>query len=252
MRVKPNVTSWRGISLNNIITVCKNLTTSGNSLENTNSIDSHMMKNTEWGAVAYLSRSIYGKNDEVWNNPFYNNTTNYSPITGLCGKETESKDLITTELSKTCEYNEINGGNASTTGNVYGVYDMAGGAWEYVAGILSSYKSNSNNYNSTTYPDKYFDWYNGDSSDKNTNYNANTNKYGDAVYETSHSGDSDGGSWDSSYSKFPNSSGPVFVRGGRAYNGKPADVFAFDFYADGSNGANTYTYYSFRPVIINL
>ena len=55
-------------------------------------LDSHMIKNTEWGAVAYLSSSKYGKTDSsgnrvrVYNNPYYNNTTNYSPITGLAGK----------------------------------------------------------------------------------------------------------------------------------------------------------------------
>ena len=71
IRVRPNVTSWRNITVGNIFTVCRNLTTTGNSLENTNNIDSHMMRNTEWGAVAYLSRSVYGKNGEVWNNPYH-------------------------------------------------------------------------------------------------------------------------------------------------------------------------------------
>ena len=133
VRVIPNVTSWRGITVNNIFTVCRNLTQTGNSLENTTNLNSHMMKNIEWGACVYLSRSVYGKNGEVWNNPYYNNTTNYSPITGLCGNETNGKDNSTTNMRNTVKYNEIGGGNASTTGNVYGIYDMAGGAWEYVA-----------------------------------------------------------------------------------------------------------------------
>ena len=249
VRVKPNVTSWRNITVGNIFTVCRNLTTSENSLEGTTGINSHMMKNTEWGAVAYLSMSVYGKNGEVWNNPYYNNTTNYSPITGLCSNETDGKDKGMTDITKTCKYNEAGGGNASTTGNVYGVYDMAGGTWEYVAGILSSYKSNSSNYNFTnsgTYPNKYFDWYAGNSSDRNTNYNANTNKYGDAVYETSSSGGSDTGSWGSSDSYFPDSSNPVFVRGGRAYFGSNAGVFAFSYNAGEAN-----TIFSFRPVVLS-
>ena len=29
----------------------------------------HMMKNIEWGAVAYLSHSQYGKEGEIWINP---------------------------------------------------------------------------------------------------------------------------------------------------------------------------------------
>lgn len=172
VRVKPNVTSWRGMTVGNMFTVCQALTTTGNSLEGTTNIDSHMIKNTEWGAVAYLSRSIYGKNGPVWNNPYYNNTSNYSSITGLCGGTQDAKQTNFTNIYK---YNEIGGENASTTGNVYGIYDMAGGADEYVAGILSSKKSNGNYYDFSSINPKYYDSYDG--------YNAK--KYGDAIYETS-------------------------------------------------------------------
>lgn len=238
LRVKPNVTSWRGITVNNIFTVCRNLTISGNSLENTSNLNSHMMKNTEWGAIAYLSMSVYGKNGEVWNNPYYNNTTNNSPITGLCGNASNGKDNETTDINKTYKYNENDGGNASTTGNVYGVYDMAGGAWTYVAAIYTGGASNDNR-------SKLWDSNNSKYVDKYTNYE-NTDKYGDAVYETSSSGSGHTGSWDSSNSNFPNSSGPVFARGGRAGNGSYAGVFAFGI---DTGEANAYS--SFRPVVLS-
>ena len=247
VRVKPNVTSWRGITVNNIFTVCQNLTLTGNSLENTSNLNSHMIKNTEWGACAYLSRSVYGKNGEVWNNPYYNNTTNYSPITGLCGNETNGKDNATTNMRNTVKYNEIGGENASTTGNVYGIYDMAGGAWEYVAGIYTAGLSNDNrsklwdNNNS-----KYVDQYTKNTGEQ-SNYYGNTDKYGDAVYETSSSGSSSTGSWDSSNSNFPSSSYPVFVRGGHAFSVSNAGVFAFDINTGGAN-----TYISFRPVVLSF
>ena len=245
VRVIPNVTSWRGITVNNMFTVCGNLTETGNSLENT-SLDSHMMKNTEWGACAYLSRSVYGINGEVWNNPYYNNTTNYSPITGLCGNETNGKDNATTNMSNTVKYNEIGGGNASTTGNVYGIYDMAGGAWEYVAGIYTGGASNDNrsklwDSNNSKYVDKYTN-----TTGSQSTYYGNTDKYGDAVYETSSSGSSDTGSWDSSKSYFPVSSYPVFLRGGHAYYVSNAGVFAFSYHAGAAN-----TDYSFRPVVLS-
>ena len=250
VRVIPNVTSWRGITVNNIFTVCGNLTETGNSLENT-SLDSHMMKNTEWGACAYLSRSVYGINGEVWNNPYYNNKTNYSPITGLCGNETNGKDNATTNMSNTVKYNETGGGNASTTGNVYGIYDMAGGAWEYVAGIYKGTTSDNlgNDTNRSNLWDsnnlKYVDQYTETTGSQSTYY-GNTNKYGDAVYETSSSGVSSTGSWDSSYSNFPFSGSPVFVRGGLAYIGSHAGVFAFSNYTGGAN-----TFDSFRPVVLS-
>ena len=246
VRVKPNVTSWRGITVNNIFTVCRNLTETGNSLENTSNLNSHMMKNTEWGAVAYLSKSVYGKNGEVWNNPYYNNTTNYSPITGLCGNESNGKDSATTDITKTYKYNETGGGNASTTGNVYGIYDMAGGAWEYVAGYLSEITALTNYTTLASADSKYKDVYAGTSSDRNTNYNANTGKYGDAVYETSSSGFSNSGSWDSSFSYFPDSSLPVFERGGLVTFRSCAGVFAF-----GSRTGDALPDNSFRPVVLS-
>ena len=206
VRVKPNVTSWRYITLGNIFKVCQALTETGNSLEGTNNnIDSHMMKNTEWGAVVYLSRSVYGKNSPVWNNPYYSDTNYYSTITGLCGKGDNNQNLSTTNINDTCKYNEQKGGNASTTGNVYGVYDMAGGSWEYVAGLLNSNTSNSTYYDFTTISTKYYDGYN----------NYDNTKYGDAIYETS-SNSTGTASWDTDYSYFISPASPVFVRGGLA------------------------------------
>lgn len=252
VRVKPNVTSWRGITVNNIFKVCQNLAEEGNSLLGTNNLDPHMMKNTEWGAVAYLSRSIYGKNSEVWNNPYYNNTTNYSSITGLAGA---SENASQTNLTNTYKYNETGGGNASTTGNVYGVYDMAGGAREYVAGIYmgdsldnSSTNISNRSNRSELWKDsnaKYVDKYTETTGTQPTYY-GNTGKYGDAIYETSSSGVGNYGSWDASSSKFSVPGFPVLTRGCRAYDGISAGVFAFDSY-QGIAFPNT----SFRPVVLS-
>ncbi len=233
VRVRPNVTSWRNITGGNIFTVCQSLTTSGNSLEGTRNIDSHMMKNTEWGAVAYLSRSVYGKNSAVWNNPYYNNTTNYSPITGLSGS---SQDASQTTLDNTYKYNENGGENASTTGNVYGVYDMAGGAWENVAGILSYMKSNKPYYDFSNINTKYYDSYE----------NYDNTKYGDAVYETSTSTDEKIISWDFDYSTFLHWSHPIFIRGGASNNGNSTGIFAFV-----DDVGDTKVSRSFRPCLIS-
>ena len=239
VRVKPNVTSWRAISVGEIFTVCKNITTTGNSLEGTTNIDSHMMKNTEWGAVAYLSRSQYGKNSAVYNNPYwndndYNGTKYYSPITGLCGK-TQNYATKTYNDPNVYKYNTTEGKNASTTGNVYGVYDMAGGAWEYVAAVISTKKSSGSYYNFTNIDTKYYESY--DAYDNS--------KYGDAMYETSMNSEGST-SWDGDYSYFVTESFPVFVRGGRADNWDYAGVFAFSRYFGG-----TYANYCFRPCLVS-
>ena len=56
IKVEPGVSSWRSITVNDIYTNCLNYN---------KTLNSHMMKNDEWGAVAYLSKSKYGKNAEV-------------------------------------------------------------------------------------------------------------------------------------------------------------------------------------------
>ena len=239
VRVKPNVTSWRGTTVGDIFTVCRNITTAGNSLEGTTNIDSHMMKNTEWGAVAYLSRSQYGKNSAVYNNPYwndndYNGTKYYSPITGLCGK-TQNYATKTYNDPNVYKYNTTEGKNASTTGNVYGVYDMAGGAWEYVAAVLSTKKSSGSYYNFTNIDTKYYESY--DAYDNS--------KYGDAMYETSMNSEGATG-WDNDYSHFVTESNPVFARGGHASNWGNAGVFAFNRNYGGTNAL-----ISFRPCLVS-
>ena len=76
------------------------------------------IKNIEWGAVAYLSQSIYGRNAEIWNNP------SWDYITGCAGES------LAAEHFSGCinYYDSDNGQKASTTGNIYGIYDMVGGA----------------------------------------------------------------------------------------------------------------------------
>ena len=53
--------SWRKNTLGNMFKASLDYLTSDNS---------HMMKNTEWGSVAYLSHSIYGINREIERNDY--------------------------------------------------------------------------------------------------------------------------------------------------------------------------------------
>jgi len=133
---------------------------------------------------------------------------------------------------------------------VYGVYDMSGGAWEYVAGYVNNGHGNLTNYGSSLV--------NGDAKTKNVyskassdsyenNYNANSSKYGDAVYETSANGNSSSSSWYGDCSNFPNTSFPFFVRGGLYNNGTTAGVFYF-YNINGNSISN----HSFRPVLVAL
>ena len=107
--ISPNVYSWRNISVGNAFQT---------SYEYQRDLDSHMMKNTEWGAVAYLSHSIYGMNQKM-------------------GVGTNI--YITGYANETDRYNTELGHALSTTGNITGIYDMSGGTYEYVMG----YNANS-------------------------------------------------------------------------------------------------------------
>ena len=230
IKVEPGVQSWRSITVNDIYTNCLNYN---------KTLNSHMMKNDEWGAVAYLSKSKYGKqNEEVW----INNSSSY--ITGSAGNSASAGSNEGT----TNDYTSTQGVKASTTGTVYGVYDMSGGAWEYVAAYVNNGDFNLKNYGSSLV--------NGDAKTKNVyskgstnsyedNYKQNKGVYGDALYETSINGNSRDGSWYDDYSIFPIS--PFFIRGGSYNNGTNAGMFAF--YAD--NG-NIDSFNSFRPVLVAL
>ncbi len=72
--------------------------------------DYHMIKNSEWGAIAYLSHSKYGL---CQNNLCRDYGSNQERI---AGKEK----------------------NDTTTGNAYGVYDMSGSAKEYTMGNITT------------------------------------------------------------------------------------------------------------------
>ena len=216
--VKPNVTSLRSQTVSSFFTAIQNVKTT----YGINNADSHMMKNMEWGAVAYLKQSKYGlgTTDIAVN-------TNSSYYTGG-----GTSDAYKTNAAQ------------STTGNIYGVYDMSGGAWEYVMGNMknSSNSFYSSNAGFTTAPDaKYYDSYKYDSSSNRTHARG---KLGDATKETLATFGSYTGGWYSDYAYFPGSSYSWFHRGGGYRNGAEAGVFYF-----GNDNGSDISDYSARAVL---
>ena len=132
VQIKPNVYSWRGIQVANAYL------TSYNYRQNLNS---HMMKNTEWGAVAYLSHSSYGSHESIRFNNNNDYKTGYAAVNEpTCGFSGYNRDCnkYGTDNSTTRPWNTDIGVLASTTGNISGVYDMSGGSWEYMMGVMLS------------------------------------------------------------------------------------------------------------------
>ena len=192
LKVQPGVQSWRSTRVGDMYTY---------SLEYSTELQSHMLKNSEWGAVAYLTESTYGRNGtEIAQN------TSSSYITGSA----EGSDGSTNT-----DYTSTDGQKASSTGNVYGIYDLNGGALEYVTayyingGTLLS--QNGSSFTNTKISDKYSTVYN--ISGTKEGY-----KYGDAIYETM--------GWHSNYALPLYSYAPFYCRGG-AMSEDDAGIFYY-------------------------
>ena len=219
---KPGVSSWRNINAGNMYTVSYNYDRIK---------DSHLMKNSEWGAVAYLTHSQYGRNGKE-----ISMNTNGSFYTG--GNSGETYKTNTAQ---------------SSTGNITGIYDLSGGAYEIVAAYMANGNASLSTYGASfatlTKSTKYATVYPYDSSnDSNTNnYNkykeSATSRYGDAILETSSSG-SGYSSWLGDRSTFPFGINPFFVRGGEFDSHGGAGLFCFGEYV-----GHTSSGVSFRVVL---
>ena len=255
--ILPNVSSLRYQNVSTQFATAQKFGTS--TYGSTSNIDAHMMKNSEWGAVAYLSHSKYGANREI----YINNSSSY--YTGRSGGNVGGSTAINTvypDQISTSQYNNygfytwdgflLNYNTntksntrdltkvGSTTGNITGVYDMSGGAYEYVMGWYSGASdtfgstSDTNESGFTSALDsKYWDEY--------TTTNALTACnggicYGHALSETN--------GWYSDYALFVSAGTPWFIRGGTSYNGANAGAFIFNYL----NGRAD-NYYGFRSVL---
>ena len=281
--IKPNVRSLTNKTPSQFYTLISGVNTE---------LNSHMMKNSEWGAVAYLTYSNYGKCDSEGCAEVYINNVNtgYLPassatysgqwqsgasITG-CSGATASAGAVGSQSACANGY-AWNGTNnkASTTGNISGIYDMSGGNWEYVMGVLEygdtgvPVSGRSNAYNSgfnglysaptldsqtslsktdgIAFPDsRYYDLYRYNytigGNGSNIWYDYSTGHLGDANKEIAVTGDSsyDRGLWFSDYASFPTATYPWVHRGGSFNYGGGAGVFSFGraYGGAGSSGAS--------------
>ena len=218
--IKPNVTSLRYNSVSNFFFASRSMEQTGNSFGFVkDEVDTHMSKNNEWGAVAYLTQSIHGRctNSTTCSEVGINNNSGY--LTGY-GAPAGSNDSVTNGA-----YDTSLGKAASTTNNIYGIYDMSGGAYEYVMGVYTNTIGESG---FSSLPDtKYYNNY------------TETSYTGHALTETKN--------WYSDSAGFVNSINPWFRRGG--HYGSSAGAGVFNFYSNG--GYSDSGLYSSRPVISN-
>lgn len=245
--IKPNLVSIKNINLYSKFMISRNIELTNNLLYGLNAIEinSHMMKNMDWGAVAYFTNSKYGryidKNNciesgcEVW----INNNASY--VTGCSGTSVDSEASENDSCPTNFRWNE-NGVNASTTGNVFGIYDLSGCSYEAVMVFLIDGNQNKILYSDTGFNDdnipldKYFDKYTFLNRSSFEMYSL-----GDATKEVRSSTSS---TWynDTSYALWQN--GPAMARGGSYLSGSRAGIFL------STNGSGKdYDDVSFRNII---
>ncbi len=246
IRILPNVQSLRNNNVSNFFFVSRSLSRDGNPFGINSSItDPHMMKNSEWGAVAYLSQSEYGKygnsdytgvNKEVYKNDsssYYTGRSSGKPGVGGFSAEGTCKyyeEKPTSEQSRT-EGTGSCGPGASTTGNVYGIYDMSGGANEFVMGNYSDIVGSSNfqeTFLSIESNKKYYDKYTITTISECSNEECK----GHALSETR--------GWYGDYTSFVSTSNPWFRRGGVYNITEGAGVFSPDCNDGGNSGNNSF------------
>ena len=229
--VKPGVQSLRNMTINDQYKAGKSATY-GESVN----LNSHMAKNSEWGATVYLAHSKYGANkkkvEQNKNSSYYTGGTN------------TVEEIYTTNKTQ------------STTHNATGVYDLNGGAWERTAAYVNNGNENLGTYGGKTAGDiygatekeqststKYKTVYSSENNQSKDYQTAGKKNKGDAVYETSVTHSNGTGSWFDAYASFPHGAFPFFNRGG-GYYGTAAGTFYF-YYGNGGAGSGD----SFRPVM---
>ncbi len=215
---------YNNINISNCYNLSLALTDDKNPYGLTSSANSHLMKNSEWGAVAYLSMSQYGysggnvttSTEKARNNLDINGTAKHPNnsnlviygITGYSapGPKTERNsqnfisvsETLTNTVGNSTAWTVVNTGTdtgagtkSSTTGNIYGVFDMSSGLAEYLAIYINnlddvengkSFANGKSSYLATAYPKESTT-----NTDFNSTYKAGiiNNIYGDAVWETS-------------------------------------------------------------------
>lgn len=261
--IKPNVYSWRSTTFGNKFKL---------SYQYLRENDSHMLKNTEYGAIAYLSHSLYGtcdsdKCNEIRINNNSDIITGYAAVNEATvgyngGTNIEGNILESTSLgvdgTYTVNYLNSLSNLASTTGNKSGIYDLSGGGWEsvmgYTTGVLAEYENSGitdlySDFFTNQNLEKYYDKYSSTSI-----YSRHNRILGDATGEMGPffaKEDPDGqkrvkSSWYESHAYFLYNQAGWFGRGGSYEYGSSAGIMAFGpNVGDSDNGIK----HAFRVVL---
>ena len=199
--------SYNNIALGDACNLGLELNRTGNPYGIPGSADTHITKNSEWGAVVYLASSKYGN-------------SNVSSNVKIASSSYTNSYSLTGYNSEVLSYNSLTSGvSSTTTGNATGVADMTGGCAEFMSAHIKNKSGNIKKYapsfteNSTDISTKHktvYSFSSADNSLENFREPVNKVKTGDAIFETSNGVRT----WKEGFITFPNKNNPFFIRGG--------------------------------------
>ena len=257
-RILPDVSSLRNQNVSNQFTTARKFQSY------LSDINANMLTNLEWGAVTYLTHSIYGLcNGTTCQGVYHNNSSGY--YTGSSMGDIVTDDTLSTSTYGIYNYkgDKLDSSGAvdttvardvtkvsSTTGNVTGVYDMSGGANEYVMGNMvnisnqfyPSYATSGSGSNpwsgSSTLDSKFYNSYS-NGTNESGRIASNRGRLGDATAEvlggtSSKSAWKPGSGITSSNAYFVSDANSWFYRGGYYSNSTSG---AFYFYRNTGNSS---------------
>ena len=197
---KPGMSLWSNINVANCYT---------NSYKYDRNKESHLIKNSEWGALAYLTHSKFGRDGQEVSI----NTTGYA---GGGANEEYKKQVL-----------------QSSTGNITGIYDISGGNFHKVAAFNSSYSGymfenvdvEGNIFASTNGKStKYATAYSNSTDTVNSDFSVgNVSRIGDAIQEVWVDGQY---SWFNDYAHYVFMGNPFLHRGGVGSWGSLDGIFS--------------------------
>ena len=247
---KDDVFSYVYATVGDIYGLCKSLNSPGNPYGFTSGHHTHLIKNSEWGAVAYLAYSKYGRNGtsvtinnyvvpEGDSRPVLNNSTFFIK-TGYSSTIDIDAEESSTDVNK---YNEGTGYLGSSTGNVYGVYDLSGGALEYTSAYCDTLDTGAIHSNGSAGPfyAEYGSYLLAETdmrlktlltrdltqTSQASSWATHNNVFGDAMWETASRGNQYDCAWLNDRSHYPYSVAPFVMRSGTVNYQHRSGIFAF-------------------------
>lgn len=238
IKIKANIIPWRNTKIANMYSSALNM----DSAYSLVGMDSHMTRYTEWTAISYITNSLFGNCTSTTNCPEIENNN-------IEGKTQGSDE--TAYLTGEGDYKTNIA--QSNTGNITGIYDLNGGAWEVAGAYIqgSSTLGVKDGFGAGSVPSdtKYIDIFtsnnlNAETYSVVTKVNGETSMNG--ILSETMSDLTSITTWNSDTCIIPKNAHPWFMMGGNWRKPGPAGIFA-----SSAIDGDIYSNVGFRVALVN-